>query len=1103
MIFIIIGEVETTSNYDITEYEFGNLIVDPRPITVTTPDASWLYDGMVHSLDNLDDIIIGGDGIAPADLVSLNDYTSVRNATAGTPNEASIHIQQYEESGENLVDARDNYAIEYIPGTIVVEPRAILLVTEGYEDVYDGETYYLSAEIFGDGVAPGDGYEIINTPTVRDVTDRINDAGVRFYPMDGSTVSDEEMAPNYVITCQYGTIRVTPRPVIVGADHGEYEYDGTDHSAAATLWVDNLAVRDVMTYVSGVENCMDAMDEPVMNQATYRFMQNDEDMTHNYDITEDFDMLLITPRPILVTRYGLEEIYNGEWHSNEAFDIIYNGANGDVNVDALAPCDEATIDPDTVVKVRDVADSGTLNDMRILIRRRQTNLDASTNYDITYNDAPALVILPRPITVSTGDATKEYDSVALTCNQYRLTAGFDVDENRYSVLSQEDFRYEVRLVNDLTFIGSPSVTSTRDNDVASFKVFDVSTGDEVEVTDNFVMTPDPGTLTIQKLSAKLTSSIRGTVYLRDHVYADYNGTDNWSVCTYSEPTLGSGYSLDYLPAEVLKNLINLSDSTLRPMTEGTMSFDSWNKSSYGTLFPYYMLMTNQDTFKVGDTLTGESYTVSYTVAPENWLAFYYEKRGTAGLLPTEYADIEAQAFQFAKNNYLGISDAINFEIDLLLDEFIHTNRLADFTESERAAQIAAVQAAVQGFGQYDLDADTLYSGDMVAGFLENGRGVCRHYAMLATLLFRQLGIPARYVTGVRMDGMVANQITFLPEVGHAWVEIYVQGLGWVMLEVTPGGSVEDSDPPLPEKIEIELCPTYTEYTYGSVDLPIYPQQSVTSDNARWQTLLDEGYTYRVTIDGQLDGVGSSKTHVIDFQLYDPQGILVYYYKNGVDVLAHETYAFTFTEGTLRLISDKLVQVYPHYKDKEYNGIPLDLVSTDIHEFSNADGYRLGSFAWNFTMIDIGQVTLYDLNASPDLYATYTILDADGRDVTDSVDIQFVNDRQQVVDDQVVFEVKRIPITLRPYDVFMVYKDGAVVRPNGCELVHGSLLEEYGHEINYGAIVINGECSVNGKETVSEIDPNTVIIRDENGQDVTAYYDITYQTGRLYFDEDAA
>lgn len=191
-----IGEVETTSNYDITEYEFGNLIVDPRPITVTTPDASWLYDGMVHSLDNLDDIIIGGDGIAPADLVSLNDYTSVRNATAGTPNEASIHIQQYEESGENLVDARDNYAIEYIPGTIVVEPRAILLVTEGYEDVYDGETYYLSAEIFGDGVAPGDGYEIINTPTVRDVTDRINDAGVRFYPMDGSTVSDEEMAPN-------------------------------------------------------------------------------------------------------------------------------------------------------------------------------------------------------------------------------------------------------------------------------------------------------------------------------------------------------------------------------------------------------------------------------------------------------------------------------------------------------------------------------------------------------------------------------------------------------------------------------------------------------------------------------------------------------------------------------------------------------------------------------------------------------------------------------------------------------------------------------------------------------------------------------------------
>ena len=80
--------------------------------------------------------------------------------------------------------------------------------------------------------------------------------------------------------------------------------------------------------------------------------------------------------------------------------------------------------------------------------------------------------------------------------------------------------------------------------------------------------------------------------------------------------------------------------------------------------------------------------------------------------------------------------------------------------------------------------------DAVEQFLLTGKGCDAHYASLGTLLFRWFGIPARYVEGYLITpadakGAKANAAM---EIGtsncHAWTEIYVDGLGWVPLEVT-------------------------------------------------------------------------------------------------------------------------------------------------------------------------------------------------------------------------------------------------------------------------------------------------------------------------------
>ncbi len=84
--------------------------------------------------------------------------------------------------------------------------------------------------------------------------------------------------------------------------------------------------------------------------------------------------------------------------------------------------------------------------------------------------------------------------------------------------------------------------------------------------------------------------------------------------------------------------------------------------------------------------------------------------------------------------------------------------------------------------------------DVVENFLfDSKEGFCVHYASAAALLLRRLGVPARYVSGYaaepgdfseNADGSYSAVIK--DEMGHAWVEVYMRGLGWIPVEVTKG-----------------------------------------------------------------------------------------------------------------------------------------------------------------------------------------------------------------------------------------------------------------------------------------------------------------------------
>lgn len=114
-----------------------------------------------------------------------------------------------------------------------------------------------------------------------------------------------------------------------------------------------------------------------------------------------------------------------------------------------------------------------------------------------------------------------------------------------------------------------------------------------------------------------------------------------------------------------------------------------------------------------------------------------------------------------------------------------------------------VADALASFTSYDLSTPAQPLGeDFVTYFLTTShRGYCAHYATAATLILREMGIPARFVGGYAADLPGGSEPTAIPdENAHAWVEIYVDGFGWQPVEVTPGGAfgpANDPDDPAP------------------------------------------------------------------------------------------------------------------------------------------------------------------------------------------------------------------------------------------------------------------------------------------------------------------
>lgn len=77
--------------------------------------------------------------------------------------------------------------------------------------------------------------------------------------------------------------------------------------------------------------------------------------------------------------------------------------------------------------------------------------------------------------------------------------------------------------------------------------------------------------------------------------------------------------------------------------------------------------------------------------------------------------------------------------------------------------------------------------DFLEYFLLDSRsGYCSYFATAFVLLARAEGFPARYVEGFCVSTNKDKIMTVTSDMVHAWPEVYIEGVGWIPFEPTPG-----------------------------------------------------------------------------------------------------------------------------------------------------------------------------------------------------------------------------------------------------------------------------------------------------------------------------
>jgi hypothetical protein len=116
-----------------------------------------------------------------------------------------------------------------------------------------------------------------------------------------------------------------------------------------------------------------------------------------------------------------------------------------------------------------------------------------------------------------------------------------------------------------------------------------------------------------------------------------------------------------------------------------------------------------------------------------------------------------------------------------------------------AAKVFAITEWLGEHGIYSQRSQHASADDPTAHFLFGDRtGYCVHFSHAAAFLFRSIGLPARVATGYAIpesNRQGGSALLVTGQSSHAWPEVYFEGFGWVVTDVSPQQTLDPPAPP--------------------------------------------------------------------------------------------------------------------------------------------------------------------------------------------------------------------------------------------------------------------------------------------------------------------
>ena len=1085
------GEEDVTANYEISCI-CGTLTVTARPVTIKLDDVSRVYDGEPFTSTQYS--VVSELGIVAGQTLYFE--VNGRQTDVGTSSNSVIKDTLNVTDAEGK-DVTANYEITCKDGTLTVTARPVTIKLDDVSRIYDGEPftstqYIIVSEL---GIVAGHTLYFEADGSQTDVGTSPNSVikdSIKITAADGKDVT-----ANYEITCEDGTLTVIARPITIKAGDATKDYDGTPLTCELYEVTSELRLVEGHTLYAETYGSQTEIGKGVnyVDLDSVKITDGDRDVTRNYYVCDSEGQLIVMiPGELVVTTGSAEKVYDATPLTNSEYTATSTLGAGFENL-------EFTYTVNCTGYIVNAGSVSNTAEIKVYSADGQ-DMTAFAHIDVVYGK---LEVIPRPIIVVTESYQWKYDGLPHSWEECFIKPG-EYNGQYYDLVSGHDYSADDFAV--IIDVGS------KENSCTVTIFIEGAPDGENDVTDNYSITYEFGTLTIVEESEggsgedgsggdgsgggsgeggsgeggsgeggssedgsgeasdldtsgiiagggsggsgdavtfRVYSDASGTFYFRLMSFGDYSGK-SWSKAQDYGLLLDGKYGYNYLTGMALGSAgVGSAYMSIQMLT-----------SDY--LLPYYMAAEREGT---EPDYTVQTSDVWYKGDVSSIYSFYcyvydYVTDGAVTVSLDGYLTQAERAYRdYVYANYLNVPDGTRS----YLDELIRQNGFS-VTNSDIIAEVAAY---IQNAATYNLDYDKGLDkeDDIVVAFLSKyHEGICQHYASAATLLYRALGIPARYSIGYVGTTSAGSWTEVGPNTAHAWVEVYIDGMGWVKVEVTgAGGSGSGGSGTIDEqKIELMLKPEDKIKTYDG--LPLVADSFEGADNESrllLRELVAEGYTYEVEYSGSITEVGKTESYISSFKLYAPDGSEV----KALDL--------TLIPGSLEVVGCPIITIHPYILQKYYDGKVLEYNADDYYVTGLPDGWSLLFSLEGVSLTDAGVLTTNTLKNLPiEVYNGDTRL-IEGTDFV----VEFAG--------KDVLSVDRRPITISTVSDSKKY-DGSPLANGYYWISSGSLAE--GHEIT---VEVTGAITDIGK---TENTIGKIVITDKDGNDVTENYNIEKSLGEL-------